>query len=223
MARTYKPRERKPYIIVFWEGESEEEYMKFMRSEFHEYLNLTVHTKKGTFEMARKAFSGKGVYADDLSEVDAIWFIFDTEPVLREKWYEYLGILKQLRRKCKHADTRLLMTKGCIEYYLLLHFEKCAPLIVTPADKENIMQKLIGKYCADYAKGDSKSIYEIARYYPTAVENGEWSLRRIEQEISVTGDMDERDRRLFITDQTFSNVQEGIMYLMDLKKVYKEA
>ena len=218
MARTSKPRESKLYIIVFWEGESEEEYMKFMRSEFHEYLNLTVHTKKGTFEMARKAFSSRSIYADDLSDVDAIWFIFDTEPVLREKWDEYLGILNQLRRKCKHAATRLLMTKGCIEYCFLLHFEKCAPLIVTPTDKENIMQTLIGKYCADYAKGDSKSIHEIAGHYPVVLENGEWSLKRIEQEISVTDDMDERDRRLFMTDQTFTNVHEGIAYLMDLKR-----
>lgn len=35
MARKTNSRERKPYIIVFWEGESEEAYMKFMRNEFH--------------------------------------------------------------------------------------------------------------------------------------------------------------------------------------------
>jgi len=31
MARKINSRNRKPYIIIFWEGESEQVYMKYMR------------------------------------------------------------------------------------------------------------------------------------------------------------------------------------------------
>ena len=218
MARKINTRERKPYIIVFWEGESEEAYMKFMRNEFHEYLNLTVNPQKGVFEAAKKAFSTSGIYADDTALVDEIWFIFDTEPDLRNKWDEYYATICQLRKKCKRSNTRLLMTKGCIEYYFMLHYEQTAPHIISPADKERVLNELKKKYCTNYKKGDSASIYEIARNYPTAVKNGIWSLKRLEDEVEdILIKNDERDRKLFITGQTFSNVHEGIEYLIEQK------
>ena len=43
MARKINSRNRKPYIIIFWEGESEQVYMKYMRKKFHMSANLTVH------------------------------------------------------------------------------------------------------------------------------------------------------------------------------------
>lgn len=218
MARKTNTRERKPYIIVFWEGESEEAYMKFMRNEFHEHLNLTVNPQKGVFDAAKKAFSTSGIYADDTALVDEIWFVFDTEPELRGKWDEYYATVCQLRKKCKYSHTRLLMTKGCIEYYFMLHYEKTAPQIMSPADKERVLNDLKKKHCASYKKGDTASIYEIARNYPTAVKNGIWSLKRLEDELDGFMEGDERDRRLFITDQTFSNVHEGIEYLIQLMK-----
>lgn len=45
MARKSKNKSRKPYIIVFWEGESEEQYFKFLKDKFHENANLNVHSK----------------------------------------------------------------------------------------------------------------------------------------------------------------------------------
>lgn len=216
MARKTNTRERKPYIIVFWEGESEEAYMKFMRNEFHEYLNLTVNSQKGVFEAAKKAFSSSGIYSDDTSLVDEIWFVFDTELELRSKWNEYFTIIRQLKKKCRNADTRLLMTKGCIEYYFMLHYEKTAPQIVTTVDKERVLEDLKKRHCENYKKGDAVSINEIAKHYPTAIENGIWSLKRIEDDLGGISDDDERVRRLFITDQTFSNVHEGIEYLVQL-------
>ena len=84
MARQSKNLKRNPYIIVFWEGESEEQYMKYMRQFFHRKVNLTVNPKKGVFDSAKKAFSSKGAYADDVADVDEIWMIFDTEKNLRQ-------------------------------------------------------------------------------------------------------------------------------------------
>ena len=66
MARKSKNRSRNPYIIIFWEGESEEQYFKFLKDRFHEKANLNIHNKKGLFAVADKAFSAKGIYADDV-------------------------------------------------------------------------------------------------------------------------------------------------------------
>ncbi len=221
MARKINTRERKPDIIVFWEGESEEVYMRFMRNEFHEYLNLTVNPQKGVFEAAKKAFSTSGIYSDDIALVDEIWFVFDTELELRNKWNEYSKIIHHLRKKCQNADIRLLMTKGCIEYYFMLHYEKLAPQIITSADKERILDELKKRHSANYKKGDTVSINEIAKHYPTVIENGNWSLKRIEDELEGITDNEERYHKLFITDQTFSNVHEGIEYLDNLKNKNK--
>ena len=100
----------------------------------------------------------------------------------------------------------------------MLHYEKTAPQIVTTADKERVLDDLRKRHCSNYKKGDVVSINEIAKHYPTAIENGIWSLKRIEDELGeiTDDDDDERIRRLFITDQTFSNVHEGIEYLVQL-------
>lgn len=52
MARKSKNRSRNPYIIIFWEGESEEQYFKFLKDRFHEKANLNIHNKKGLFAVA---------------------------------------------------------------------------------------------------------------------------------------------------------------------------
>ncbi len=213
MARQTKNISRNPYIIVFWEGESEEEYFKFMRQKFHEKANVKVHAKKGTFIMAKKAFSSKGEYGEDVPYVDEIWIVFDTEPDLRQKWDEYWDIVKSIRKKCKYARVRLLMTKGCIEYFFLLHFEKTAPSIIMPADKEKVLKNLKDKYCPAYEKGDRKTTREIAEKYETGMENGNWSLRRMEDKLSNVKSEEERYKILYFTDSTFTNVQEAIKYL----------
>ena len=217
MARQSKNLKRNPYIIVFWEGESEEQYMKYMRQAFHTKANLKVNAKKGVFEAAKKAFSPKGVYADEVKDVDEIWLVFDTEPDLRVKWDEYWGIVQGLRKKCKYARVRLLMTKGCVEYFFLLHYEKLAPSIVTTADKDALVAKLSGEnYCPGYKKGDQIATFKIASSYETGIENGKWSLKRIEDEFVGAYTEDEKYRVLDFTDSTFTNAHEAIEYLRDL-------
>lgn len=102
MARQVKRREKNPYIIVFWEGESEEAYMKFLRKKFHAYANLTVHNQKGVFSAAKKSIlSSKGRYYADRKEIDQVWFIFDTEQDLKGKWGEFKEIINRLRNSIK--------------------------------------------------------------------------------------------------------------------------
>lgn len=219
MARVSKNKSRNPYIVVFWEGESEEQYLKFLKDRFHERANLKIHNKKGVFETAKKSFSKKGIYSDDLTDVDEIWLVFDTEPDLRVKWNEYWGIVELLRKMCKNATVRLYMTKGCIEYFFLLHYEKTAPLIAIPSDKEQIQKRLSDeKYCHGYKKGDKEAIWKIAERYEVGIENAEWSLKRIEDEWKAASNEDERTKILYFTDSTFTNAHEAVQHLIGIGK-----
>ena len=218
MARVSKNRQRNPYIIIFWEGESEEQYLKFLKNRFHDKANLTINKKKGIFDAAKKAFSSKGEFVDDLLDVDEIWFVFDTETDMRPGWKENYKIIKTLRKKCKNASIKLYMTKGCIEYFFLLHYEKMRPLIISPADKEKVRKKLELVHCPGYKKGDKETTWKIAEHYETAIENGEWSLKQIKSEWEQASDEDDRMRILYFTDSTFTNAHEAVQYLSNLKK-----
>lgn len=218
MARQTKARNKNPYIIVFWEGESEMAYMKFMRREFHEKANVKINKIRGVFQAAVKAFSTKGEYKDELKDIDEIWFLFDTEPDMRNQWEEYFAVVQKVRKQCKNARVRLLMTKSCIEYFFLLHYEKTAPSISNPSDKDLILKRLKDNHCPSYSKGDMESTFKIASHYMMGIQNGRWSLNRIANEIGNLQDSDERNRRLLLTDCTFTNVHEGIEYLLSLKK-----
>lgn len=217
MARKSKNKSRNPYIVVFWEGESEEQYFKFLKDRFHESANLNIHNKKGLFAIAEKAFSSKGVYYDDVSDVDEIWIVFDTEVDMRASWDKNWNVVKMLRRKCKNAIVKLYMTKGCIEYYFLLHYEKTQPLIASVKDKENILKVLEKEYCSGYKKGDKDTTWKIAENYETAIENGRWCLKRIADELEGIFDEDERVRKLYFTDRTFTNAHEAVEHLIGLK------
>lgn len=218
MARKSKNKSRKPYIIVFWEGESEEQYFKFLKDKFHENANLNVHSKKGLFATAEKAFSSNGFYYDDMLDVDEIWIVFDTEVEMRPNWDRNWDVVKKLRRKCKNATVKLYMTKGCIEYYFLLHYQKTQPLIVSVKDKDRILKLLEREYCLGYKKGDKDATWKIAEHYETAIENGQWSLKRIADELEGTADENERIRRLYFTDSTFTNVHEAVKHLMEMSR-----
>lgn len=217
MARKSKNKSRKPYIIVFWEGESEEQYFKFLKDRFHEKANLNVHSKKGLFATAEKAFSSNGFYYDDMLDVDEIWIVFDTEVEMRPNWDRNWDVVKKLRRKCKNATVKLYMTKGCIEYYFLLHYQKTQPLIVSVKDKDRILKLLEREYCLGYKKGDKDATWKIAEHYETAIENGQWCLKRIADELVSAANEDERVRRLYFTDSTFTNTHEAVEHLIELK------
>lgn len=57
------------------------------------------------------------------------------------------------------------MTTGCIEYWLMLHYEMYAPPIQTVADKARVINRLFSKEPL-YKKGDSAITAKIARAIP---------------------------------------------------------
>lgn len=210
-----KMKKTLPAIFVFWEGESEQEYIKYVKNHFQEKAAITVHSQKGVFHTADKAFTNNQKYKSVSSEIDEIWLFFDTEVELKDKWNEYYSIIRRLRKLNNHIRVRLLMTKACIEYFLLLHYKKTAPRIEMPSEKEQILEEVI-KIIPAYAKGDRNSIWKIAEQYKQAIENGKWSLLQCKLELPSLEDMDERNRILFIGDMTFTTVHEALEFLESL-------
>ena len=190
---------------------------KFLKDRFHQNANLKIHNKKGVFDIANKAFDVKGSYVDDILDVDEIWLVFDTEVDLRKNWSTNWNVVRHLRARCKNAVVKLYMTKGCIEYYFLLHYEKARPLIVSAQDKVKILKHLSEKeLCPGYKKGDKRTIWKLAERYETAIKNGEWCLKGLSEELKTVNE-DERIKKLYFTDSTFTNTHEAVRHLLELK------
>ena len=72
--------------------------------------------------------------------------------------------LLSLVRKEPGIRVRLLMTTGCIEYWLMLHYEYLALPIRTVADKERMLSKVVTKE-PTYENGDMDTISRIAENF----------------------------------------------------------
>ena len=130
-----------------------------------------------------------------------------------------MKIIKQLRslRKKPNIKVRMLMTTGCIEYWLMLHYEMFVPSIQTVEEKKRIMAKLLTKV-PDYEKGNLNATFKIAQNYPTAVKNAKKTVSNLLQDgLPGLEDTDERNRWLCQKCLTFSTVYEAIDFLTALK------
>lgn len=212
-------RRQKPYIIVFCEGESEQAYVDFLRKEFWEVVSIYRPKATGLFEEAESKFKKEKKFKDYAEVTDEIWFFFDVETKDIATWDARQKIIKYLRslRKKPGIKVRLLMTTGCVEYWLLLHYEFSIPPIQTVAEKQHIMERLLSKE-PNYKKGDKDITSRIARNYPTASANAKKTVSTLLQEgLPGLEDTDERNRWLCQKCLTFSNVYEAIEFLNSLK------
>lgn len=125
------------------------------------------------------------------------------------------GILRT--RKQNPIKIRLLMTTCCVEYWFLLHYKKQAPALASPADKEKMLKEL-QKFVPTYQKGNDAATAEIAENYPTAIENGQWTLELLKGDGMPEGDK-ERDPWLYKGTHTFTTVHEAIEMLVQLPKL----
>lgn len=118
-------RRRKPYIVVFCEGESEQAYTDFLKKEFRDVASIKRPSSTGLFEEADNKFKKDKAYRDYAEVTDEVWFFFDVETKDIGLWDARMKIIKRLRslRKKSGIKVRLLMTTGCIEYWLL----PCSP------------------------------------------------------------------------------------------------
>lgn len=217
MAR--KLKKSKVSICVFSEGESEQAYTDFLKSKFQDVAVFKRPSSTGLFEEADNRFKKDPKYRDYSDVFDEIWFFFDVEEKDIDNWSKRLEIIKRLRRLRKKPQirVRLLMTTGCIEYWLMLHYRLFAPPVLTVPEKEQMLRQVI-KEEPTYKKGNYIATARIAQHYPTAVKNAGIVLQNLLKEgMPGLEDTDERNLWLCKNCRTFSTVQEAITFLESLK------
>lgn len=217
MAR--KLKKSKVSICVFCEGESEQAYTDFLKSKFQDVAVFKRPSSTGLFEEADNRFKKDPKYRDYADVIDEIWFFFDVEEKDIDNWGKRLEIIKRLRRLRKKPQirVRLLMTTGCIEYWLMLHYRLFAPPVLTVPEKEQMLRQVI-KEEPTYKKGNYIATARIAQHYPTAVKNAGIVLQNLLKEgMPCLEDTDERNLWLCKNCRTFSTVQEAITFLESLK------
>lgn len=218
MARKTKPS--KPLIYVFCEGESEQAYTDYLRKKFADVAVIKRPSSTGVFEEADARFKKDPKFQNSAEVTDEIWFFFDVETKDSGKWEQRIKIVKNLRRLRKNPNirVRLLMTTGCIEYWLMLHFKMFAPPVLTVADKERMLTEVVAREPA-YEKGNYEATARIAEKYPTAVKNAQRTLHNLLPDgLPGLEDTDERNRWLYTNCKTFSTVNEAITFLEQLSK-----
>lgn len=217
MAR--KLKKSKVSICVFCEGESEQAYTNFLKSKFQDVAVFKRPSSTGLFEEADNRFKKDPKYRDYSDVFDEIWFFFDVEEKDVDNLSKRLEIIKRLRRLRKKPQirVRLLMTTGCIEYWLMLHYRLFAPPVLTVPEKEQMLRQVI-KEEPTYKKGNYIATARIAQHYPTAVKNAGIVLQNLLKEgMPGLEDTDERNLWLCKNCRTFSTVQEAITFLESLK------
>lgn len=217
MAR--KLKKSKVSICVFCEGESEQAYTNFLKSKFQDVAVFKRPSSTGLFEEADNRFKKDPKYRDYSDVFDEIWFFFDVEEKDVDNLSKRLEIIKRLRRLRKKPQirVRLLMTTGCIEYWLMLHYRLFAPPVLTVPEKEQMLRQVI-KEEPTYKKGNYIATARIAQHYPTAVKNAGIVLQNLLKEgMPGLEDTDERNLWLCKNCRTFSTVQEAVSFLESLK------
>ena len=217
MAR--KLKKSKVSICVFCEGESEQAYTDFLKSKFQDLAVFKRPSSTGLFDDADNRFKKDPKYRDYADVIDEIWFFFDVEEKDIDNWSKRLEIIKRLRhlRKKPQIRIRLLMTTGCIEYWLMLHYRLFAPPVLTVPEKEQMLRQVI-KEEPTYKKGNCIATSLISQHYPTAFNNSLILLQNLLKEgMPGLEDTDERNLWLCKNCRTFSTVQEAVSFLESLK------
>lgn len=215
-----RPTKRsKSVILVFCEGESEQVYTDFLKKEFGDVAAIRRPASTGLFDEADNKFKKDKKYRKDAEVTDEVWFFFDVETADAGLWDARMKIIKRLRslRKKPGIKVRLLMTTGCIEYWLMLHYDMYAPSIQTVAEKQRVMDRLLAKE-PNYRKGDAAVTAKIAMNYPTAVINARQTVSNLlQQGLPSLEDTDDRNQWLCQKCLTFSTVYEAIDFLTSLQ------
>lgn len=209
----------KPLIYVFCEGESEQAYTDFLKMKFQDVAIIKRPSATGLFDEADNLFKKNIKYKNSAEVTDEIWFFFDVETKDIDKWQQRLKIINRLRklRKKPNIRVRLLMTTGCIEYWMMLHYKMYTPPLQTVAEKERVIAELKAKE-PTYVKGNQAATFKIAENYPTAMKHAERTVKNLLQDgLPGLDDTDVRNQWLCTQCKTFSNVYEAINYLEGLK------
>lgn len=208
----------KSIIKVFCEGESEQAYTEYLKRKFSDVAVIQYPKEPGLFDRAEERFKKDPKYRDYTEVIDEVWFFFDVETKDINKWNERHRIIKKLRklRKDQNIRVRLLMTSGCIEYWLMLHKKYYIPPLQSVSEKEKVIADLKVEEPL-YEKGNRAITAKIAEDHPIAVKNAARTMNRLlEDGMPMLEDTDVRNQWLCKNCKTFSNVHEAIKYLENL-------
>lgn len=209
----------KKIIRVFCEGESEQAYIDFLKERFSDVAVIRYPKETGLFDNAENRFKKDPAYRDYKEEIDEVWFFFDVEMKDINKWDKRYRIIKWIRkfRKDTGIRVRLLMTTGCVEYWLMLHYKYYIPAIQTVAEKEKVIADIKMQEPL-YEKGSKEITFKIAENYQRAMKNAKKTVNKLlEDGLPGMEDTDERNQWLCRKCLTFSNVYEAIEYLESLE------
>ena len=209
----------KSIIRVFCEGESEQAYTEFLKKRFSDVAVIKYPKETGLFECALSHFKKDPSYKNYTDVIDEVWFFFDVETKDVAKWdkrYKIMNILRKMRKNPR-MKVRLLMTTGCIEYWLMLHHKFYTPTLQTVAEKEKVISELKAKEPL-YEKGKYEVTAKIAEKYPVAIQNAKKTIMKLLDEgMPGIEDTDVRNQWLYKNCLTFSNVYEAIEFLEGLE------
>lgn len=79
-------KRKKPYIVVFCEGESEQAYTDFLKKEFKDVASINAPVLLDFSKKADSKFKKDKSYRDYAEVTDEIWFFFDVETKDVQKW-----------------------------------------------------------------------------------------------------------------------------------------
>lgn len=132
-ARISKGKRMNPNFFVFCEGETEETYIKFLRSFFR--LPIQIIPKKSDSNISAKYIERcKNEYIETLDDKTFLMFDLDVE-----------GMLERLQ---KIPDTILICSNPCIELWFLLHYDDCRAELTS----DDCLKKIM-RIEAQYMKG----------------------------------------------------------------------
>ena len=129
-----KQKETKPLFWVFCEGETEKEYVNFLKSLYRVPIKIEIKIVKSNISDAYiKSFKGKGFTHD--KDRNFLMYDADVKDVLEK--------IKKLK------NIELLLSNPCIELWFLLHYEGHRAYI----DSKGCVRKLEEKKDSCYKKG----------------------------------------------------------------------
>ena len=111
-----KQKETKPLFWVFCEGETEKEYINFLKSLYRVPIKIKIKIAKSNIsDTYIKSFKGKGFTHDK----DRNFLMYDAD---------VKDVVEKLK---KSKNTELLLSNPCIELWFLLHYQNQTASIKT--------------------------------------------------------------------------------------------
>ena len=121
-----------PTFYVFCEGQTEEEYVKFLRSKYR--IPIEINSKRAGDDISQR-FINSYLKTKTSHKKDQVFLMYDLDVE---------GTLERLNQ----IEGTLLVSNPCIELWFLLHHQDQRASIAS----ENCVRQL-GTHCADYEKG----------------------------------------------------------------------